>query len=157
MATERPVHSEHPAMTFEGMRISWSGIWAGMLVVLGAMFVFSTLGVAVGFSVDAARNVAPDQITGGAVIWSRCSLLVALFLGGMAAARMSMVWDRFTGIAQSALLWVISMLALLLLGKSGVGLIGRRSPTGRHNLPEPIRACRHGSPSSRSSSRCLRP
>ena len=124
MATERPVHSEHPAMTFEGMRISWSGIWAGMLVVLGAMFVFSTLGVAVGFSVDAARNVAPDQITGGAVIWSRCSLLVALFLGGMAAARMSMVWDRFTGIAQGALLWVISMLALLLLGKSGVGLIG---------------------------------
>lgn len=123
MATERHVNIEHPLVSLEGMRVSWGGIWAGMLVVLGAMLVLSALGIAVGFSAD-ARNVDPEKITAGAVIWSRGSLLVALFLGGMAAARMSMVWDRFTGLAQGALVWVVSMVAVLLLGANGVGLIG---------------------------------
>jgi hypothetical protein len=98
MAIERHVNIEHPLVNLEGMRVSWGGIWAGMLVVLGAMLVLSTLGIAVGFSAD-ARNVDPEKIGVGAVFWSRGSLLVALFLGGMAAARMSMVWDRFTGLA----------------------------------------------------------
>ena len=123
MAIERHVNIEHPVVSFEGMRVSWAGIWAGMLVVLGVMLVLSTLGVAIGFSAG-ARNVDPDKIGTGAVFWSRGSLLVALFLGGMAAARMSMVWDRFTGLAQGALLWVVSMVAVLLLGANGVGLIG---------------------------------
>lgn len=123
MAIERHINSEHPLVSFEGLRVSWGGIWAGMLVVLGTMLVLSTLGVAIGFSAD-ARNVNPEKIGAGAVIWSRGSLLVALFLGGMAAARMSMVWDRFTGLAQGALMWVVSMVAVLLLGANGVGLIG---------------------------------
>jgi hypothetical protein len=123
MATERHVNIELPLVSLEGMRVSWGGIWAGMLVVLGAMLVLSALGIAVGFSAD-ARNVDPEKISTGAVIWSRGSLLIALFLGGMAAARMSMVWDRFTGLAQGALVWVVSMIAVLLLGANGVGLIG---------------------------------
>jgi hypothetical protein len=123
MVIERHVNIEHPMVSFEGMRISWSGIWAGMLVVLGSILVLSTLGIAIGFSAD-ARNVDPSRIGAGAVIWSRGSLLVALFLGGMAAARMSMVWDRFTGLAQGVLVWVVSMVTVLLLGANGVGLIG---------------------------------
>ncbi len=122
MATEHHANIEHPVVSFEGMRISWGGIWAGMLVVLGVMLVLGTLGIAIGFS--AAGNVDPDSISTGAVFWSRGSLLVALFFGGMAAARMSMVWDRFTGLAQGALVWVVSMVAILLLGANGVGLIG---------------------------------
>jgi hypothetical protein len=128
MVTERHVNLEHPLVSFEGMRISWGGIWAGMLVVLGVMLVLSTLGIAIGFS--AARGVDPDSISTGAVFWSRASLLVALFLGGMAAARMSMVWDRFTGLAQGALLWVVSMIAVLLLGANGVGLVGMAIAVG---------------------------
>jgi hypothetical protein len=34
----------------------------------------------------------------GVAVWFRASLLIALFLGGMGATRMSMVWDRFTGL-----------------------------------------------------------
>jgi hypothetical protein len=123
MAIEHHMNTEHPVVNFEGMRVSWGGIWAGMLVALGVMLVLSTLGIAVGFSAG-ARNVDPEKIGTGAVIWSRGSLLVALFFGGMAAARMSMVWDRFTGLAQGALVWVVSTVAVLLLGANGVGLIG---------------------------------
>ena len=78
-------------------------------------------GIAIGISAD-ARNVDPQKIGAGAVIWSRGSLLLALFLGGMAASRMSMVWDRVTGLAQGALVWVVSLLVVLLLAANGVGL-----------------------------------
>jgi hypothetical protein len=122
MVIERHVTPEHPLVSFEGLRVSWGGVWAGTLVVLGTMLVLSALGIAIGFSVEG--NVNPGSIGAGAVIWSRVSLLIALFLGGMAAARMSMVWDRFTGLAQGVLVWVVSMVAVLLFGANGVGLIG---------------------------------
>jgi hypothetical protein len=122
MAVEHNYRIDTPPVTFEGMRVSWGGVWAGVLVVLGTLLLLSTLGVAVGFSVD-ARNVDPDKMGTGVAIWSRASLLIALFLGGMGAARMSMVWDRFTGLAQGVLVWVVSLVIVLFLSANGVGLM----------------------------------
>jgi hypothetical protein len=122
MVVEREVIIERPAVTYEGMRVSWGGIWAGVLVVLGTLLLLSTLGLAIGFSAD-ERNVDPQKIGSGAVIWARVSLLIGLFLGGMAATRMSMVWDRFTGLAQGALVWVVSLVVVLYLSANGVGLM----------------------------------
>ncbi len=39
MSTEPDVIVERPLSSFEGMRVSWGGIWAGVLVVLGSMLV----------------------------------------------------------------------------------------------------------------------
>lgn len=70
----------------------------------------------------------------GAVIWSRVSLLIALFLAGMAAARMSLVWDRPTALAQGALVWVMSLIAGQLLSVTGVGVMVSAALTyGLHN------------------------
>src|SRR5215472_6757578 len=122
MSAAREVIVGRPGGPFEGMRISWGGIWAGVLVVLGALLVLSTLGLAIGFSAD-ARNIDPQKIGMGAIIWSRVALLVALFLGGAAATRMSLVWDRPTALAQGVLVWVASLIASLFLSTHGVGLI----------------------------------
>jgi len=121
MSTERHVIVERPAGSVEGMRISWGGIWAGVLVVLGILLVLSTLGLAIGFSAD-ARDIDPQKIDTGAIIWSRVSLLIALFLGGAAATRMSMVWDRPTALAQGMLVWVASLIVGLFLRANGPGL-----------------------------------
>ena len=51
------------------------------------------------------------------------SLLIGLFFGGMAARRMSMVWDGFTALAQGVLVWVVSLLVVLYLSANGVGLM----------------------------------
>jgi len=122
MAVEHEVIIERPSGTYEGMRVSWGGVWAGVLVVLGTLLLLTTLGMAIGFSAD-ARNVDPQKIGNGAVIWARVSLLVGLFLGGFGATRMSMVWDRFTGLAQGALVWVVSLIVVLYLSANGVGLV----------------------------------
>ena len=122
MSTERHVIVERHAGSVEGMRIAWGGIWAGVLVVLGILLVLSTLGLAIGFSAD-ARDVDPQKIGTGAIIWSRVSLLIALFLGGAAATRMSMVWDRPTALAQGMLVWVASLIVGLYLSANGFGLM----------------------------------
>jgi hypothetical protein len=70
MAVEHEVIIERPSGTYEGMRVSWGGVWAGVLVVLGTLFLLTTLGMAIGFSAD-ARNVDPQKIGNGAVIWAR--------------------------------------------------------------------------------------
>lgn len=133
MSTQREVIIERPVGALEGMRVSWGGVWAGVLVALGTMLVLSTLGMAVGFSAD-ARNVDPQAIGMGAVVWSRVSLLIALFLAGMAAARMSMVWDRPTALAQGALVWVVSLIAGQLLSVTGIGVMVSAALTyGLHN------------------------
>jgi hypothetical protein len=120
---EREVLIERPVERFEGMRVSWGGVWAGVLVVLGTLLFLTTLGLAVGISAD-ARNVTANAIGTGAVVWSSLSLLIALFLGGLAAIRMSMVWDRFTGLLQGVLVWVISLVTVIYLGAHGIGAVG---------------------------------
>jgi hypothetical protein len=139
MSTQRDVIVERPASSFEGMRVSWGGVWAGVLVVLGTMLVLSTLGLAIGFSAD-AHSVDAEKIGTGAIIWSRISLLIALFLGGAAATRMSMVWDRPTALAQGTLVWVASLIVGLFLSANGIGLMASAALTyglrsdGAHRL-----------------------
>jgi cytochrome c oxidase subunit IV len=120
---EREVRIERQGARFEGMRVSWGGIWAGVLVVLGTQLFLTTLGLAVGISAD-SRRVDPTALGTGAVVWSALSLLVALFLGGMAATRMSMVWERSVGLLQGVLVWVISLVAVTYFGAHGIGIMG---------------------------------
>ncbi len=120
---EREVLIERPVQRFEGMRVSWGGIWAGVLVVLGTLLFLTTLGLAIGISAD-QRDVNPHAIGTAAVVWSALSMLIALFLGGMAATRMSMVWERSAGLLQGVLVWVISLVTVIYLGERGVGVMG---------------------------------
>jgi hypothetical protein len=92
------------------------------------MLVLTTLGLAIGFSAD-AHDVNAQAIGTGAIIWSRVALLIALFLGGAAATRMSMVWDRPTALAQGALVWVASLIVGLFLSANGIGLMASAALT----------------------------
>ena len=106
-----------------GFRISWGGVWAGVLTVMGTLLFLTTLGLAVGVSsVEPGRTDAGAFGT-GAAIWSGLSLLIALFVGGMAATRLGMVFDKASGAFEGALVWVSSFLIVLWLASSGVRLV----------------------------------
>lgn len=108
----------------EGMRVSWGGIWGGVLIAMGILLLSAAIGVAVGMSqtADALGAVETDLGT-AAGVWGALTLLTALFLGGMAATRIGMVTDRATGAIQGALVWVVSALFMLALAGGGFGLI----------------------------------
>jgi hypothetical protein len=120
MATVVHEHIEAP---LESFRISWGGIWAGALTVLGTLLFLTTLGIAVGVSAADPGNTDAAALGIGAAIWSGLSLLIALFVGGMAATRLGMVFDKAAGAFEGALVWVLSFLVILWLASSGVRLV----------------------------------
>jgi hypothetical protein len=121
MATVIEERSEIPV---EGLKISWGGIWAGVLTGLGVLLFLTTLGLAVGVTTIDPGDTDAQAIGTGAAIWSGIALLIALFVGGMASTRLGMVFDRATGAFEGALVWVLSFVAILWLASSGVQLVG---------------------------------
>jgi hypothetical protein len=117
------VIQERVDIPLDGLRISWGGIWAGVLTVLGTLLFLTTLGLAIGVSAADPGNIDAGALGTGAAIWSGLSLLIALFVGGMAATRLGMIFDRATGAFEGALVWVVSFVAILWLASSGVQLV----------------------------------
>lgn len=106
-----------------GMRVSWGGVWAGVIVGLGTLFLLTALGLAVGLSVVQPGETDAGSAGLGAGIWAGASLLVALFTGGLVSTRVGMVHDKATGFFEGALVWVLSVLLIGWLATSGIGLL----------------------------------
>ena len=123
---ERLRVSERPRVVeLEATRVSWGGIWSGFLVGLGVLMLLSTLGLAVGISTaDMGQGAGAGARTLGigAAVWTGLSLLLGLFLGGVAASRVSLVVDRTVATIQGMLVWVLTTLGVLYLAGSGIGL-----------------------------------
>lgn len=118
------VHEHHVEVpSFEGLRISWGGIWGGVLVVMGTLLLLTTLGLAIGITAADPQDTQASTVGTAAAIWTSVSLLLALFIGGMAATRLGMVFDKAAGAFEGALVWVLSFLVILWLAGSGVSLI----------------------------------
>jgi hypothetical protein len=117
------VIQERVDIPLDGLRISWGGVWAGVLTVLGTLLFLTTLGLAIGVTAADPGNVDARALGTGAAVWSGLSLLIALFVGGMAATRLGMVFDRAAGAFEGALVWVVSFVAILWLASSGVQLV----------------------------------
>jgi hypothetical protein len=68
------------AVRAEGMRVSWGGVFGGVLVALGFLLLMTALGVAVGISAAQPGETDAGTLGTGAGIWGGLSLLIALFL-----------------------------------------------------------------------------
>src|SRR5205085_9747185 len=111
-------------MATDGMRVSWGGIWGGVLVAMGMLLLLSALGVAIGFSSVDPRNAAEvNRLMSSAGLWAAAGLLLSLFVGGMVSTSIGAVYDRTTGFFEGALVWVVSLLVMLALAGSGSGLL----------------------------------
>lgn len=107
----------------EGLRISWGGINGGVLLAVGLLILLAALGIAVGISAVNPGSTEASTFGTGAAIWSGVSLLAALFLGGYASTKLGATTDSTTGFFEGALVWVVSMLLMLYLAGSGIGML----------------------------------
>ena len=105
----------------DGMRVSWGGVWGGVLVAVGLLLLLAALGVAVGITATHPAQTDPSKLGTGAGIWAGVSLLVALFVGGLVSTRIGAIFDGTTGFFEGALVWVVSVLLMGYLAASGVG------------------------------------
>jgi len=122
MAIEREILIEQTG-TPEGMKISWGGVFGGVLAGIGTLLLLTSLGLAVGISAVDPRNPDAGTIGTGAAIWTTLTLLISLFVAGWASTRLSMLWERTTALFEGALVWVMSLILILYLTANGIGLV----------------------------------
>jgi hypothetical protein len=107
----------------EGMKVSWGGVFAGVLVAMGVSMLLAALGVAIGISAVDPGNTDPGAFGVGAAIWGGVQLLLALFIGGMVATRVGAIIDRTTGFFEGVLVWVVSLILMAYLASSGIASV----------------------------------
>jgi len=121
-------------------KLSWGAILGGTFVALGVWILLYALGLALGLSSVDPGNPGSVRLAGiGTGIWSLIAPLIALFVGGMVAARTSGIMDKTGGALHGAVLWGITTLAgfivigmlisslmgtVLNVGKAAVGATG---------------------------------
>lgn len=118
-----PVAPARYAGGFDGLRVSWGGVWSGVLVTLGALILLSALGVAIGMSAVDPASADAQRVATIAGVWGATSLLASLFLGGLVSTRTGMIYDRATGMFEGVLVWVVSVLLMAAFAGSGISLI----------------------------------
>jgi hypothetical protein len=107
----------------DGMKMSWGGVFGGVLVAVGVLMLLTALGLAVGISAAQPGETEASTLGTGAGIWAGLSLLIALFVGGMVSTRISAITDGATGFFEGALVWVVSILLMVYFASSGIGML----------------------------------
>src|SRR5918992_150941 len=137
--TYTPVTVERRTALFK--RISWSAVFAGLILALVTQLLLSLLGTGIGLStVDPATGETPgtETLSIAAGIWWTISSLIALFIGGWAAAHLAGIPHRTEGIIHGLLTWGLATLLLVSLIGTAVGtLIGGGFNLLCHNVSAP--------------------
>jgi hypothetical protein len=108
------------ALPLEGIRVSWGGIWGGVLTAVGVLLLLASLGAAVGITATDPTQADAGTLGMAAGAWLGISLLIALFLGGMVSTRIGATFDGSTGFWSGALVWVVTLLAMAYLATTSL-------------------------------------
>ena len=111
-------------------RISWSAVFAGVLIATVTQLLLTLLGLGVGLgAIDPVEENNPMAGLGtGSAIWYIVSSLISLFVGGWVAGRLASAPRLFDGIIHGILTWcVVTLLTIYLLTTAIGGIIGGAS------------------------------
>jgi hypothetical protein len=108
-------------------RISWSAVFAGVLVAIVTQMLLSLLGLGVGLStINPVTEQNPTEGLGiGSAIWYIISSLLSLFLGGWVAGRLASAPRLFDGVIHGILTWsLVTLLTIYFLTTAVGNVIG---------------------------------
>ena len=113
--------------------ISWPAIFASLAVGISVMLLLTLAGVALGVSVGDPALDSTQAITMGAATWQAVSMLIAAFVGGYVAARLSGLRRTADGVLHGAVSWgattvLYAALATTALGTLTAGMFGLLAP-----------------------------
>ncbi|HWO13057.1 MAG TPA: hypothetical protein VNN80_26335 [Polyangiaceae bacterium] len=114
----RPLAAERP------WRFSWGAVLAGASISLGLWLLLHLLGLGAGLTAIDPDDLGSLRGVGlGTGIWSLIVPLVAMFLGGVATAKVAGPITRTAGAIHGAVLWSLANLAATLLVMSVVSAV----------------------------------
>jgi hypothetical protein len=107
-------------------KVSWGAIFAGVAIALTIHILLNLLGVGIGAAViDPASNDTPaaSTLSIGSAIWFLASGIIAAFIGGYVASRLSGRPLRSTGSLHGLASWAVTTLVVVYLLSTSVGAI----------------------------------
>lgn len=123
----QPIYYNQPSLI---KRISWSAVFAGVLIAIVTQLLLSLLGLGIGLStIDPVQEQNPTAGLGtGTAIWYIISSLLSLLAGGWVAGRLASTPRLFDGIIHGVLTWSLVTLATIYFLTTTIGsLIGGAS------------------------------
>lgn len=104
-------------------RISWGAVFAGVLIALVVQMLLSLLGLAIGLgTIDPMTENNPfTGLATGALIWWVVSMLISLFIGGVASGRLSGILTSFDRAIHGFLTFSVYALVSFYLLTTAVG------------------------------------
>jgi len=129
-------------------RISWAAIFAGLIITLVTELVSSVLGIAIGAT--AINPLTADQgsaqgIGIGAGIWFLVTSLIALFLGGWVAGRVSGFARGSEGTLHGLVTWgAATLLTVYLLSTALGGMLSGTAGLLKNTMPAASQAMSSG-------------
>ncbi len=106
------IHSRRPLFP----AIRWGAVLAGVAVGISIQLALTLLGIATGLS---NADVAQGESLGiGPLLWAGFSMLVAAFVGGYVAARMSGLKRKADGVLHGAVSWAVTTIIFAMLATS---------------------------------------
>jgi hypothetical protein len=106
-------------------RIFWGAVFAGVVIALVVQLLLSLLGLGIGFgSINPLVEAYPFEGLGtGALIWWVGSMIIALFLGGLAAGKLSGIRTAFDRVLHGVLAFSVYAMVTIYLLTTAVGVI----------------------------------
>jgi hypothetical protein len=119
-------HADRATQPPIGPRVRWGGVTSGWVMALGIILLLTALGLAIGISaIGDPRTADRDTVSGlgtGAGLWGAATLLIAYFLGGLTATRVTDRPDRGGAFLHGSLVWTLTSVFLIWLLGQGVSL-----------------------------------
>jgi hypothetical protein len=101
--------------------IRWGAVLAGVAVGVSTQLVLTLLGIASGLS---ATDIAEGDTPGaGPLLWTGISMLIAAFVGGYVAARMTGLKRKVDGVLHGVVSWAVTTLLFATLATSAGGAL----------------------------------
>jgi MFS family permease len=105
-------------------QLRWSAVFGGATVAVALWVLLQMLGMGIGMAaidLDDAGSVRSVGI--GTSVWTLVAPLLALFVGGIVAGRLSTAWDARSGATHGFVTWAIASIAGLMVTVSMVGML----------------------------------
>lgn len=101
--------------------VRWSAVFAGVVVGISVQLVLALLGIATGLTGFGVSN--GQALTARPLLWAGFSMLVAAFVGGYVAARMSGLKRKADGVLHGAVSWAVTTIMFAVLATSVGGTL----------------------------------
>lgn len=93
--------------------VRWGAVLAGVFVGISVQLVMTLLGIATGLMTTSLTE--GETLGTGPVLWAGLSMLVAAFVGGYVAARMSGLKRKADGVLHGAVSWAVTTILFAVL------------------------------------------